>query len=209
MASFLGLSSGEEVEPRDDRRSDAPQTTAGEWRAAPCAQCGTTHWDFGAQTFPGSTMEDLGAQFVTFKDGGLVTVDASVLKGKKIGLYFSAHWCPPCRGFTPVLAKIYEEVCKKHDGDFEVIFVSRDQDEPSFKDYLGDMPWLAIPFNDSQTRNKLCSKYSVNGIPKLVILGPDGEVVAKSAVGTLRKAGVDGAVAQYPWQGAGENESEG
>jgi len=28
---------------------------------------------------------------------------------KAILIYFSAHWCPPCRGFTPVLAKNYKE----------------------------------------------------------------------------------------------------
>jgi len=25
--------------------------------------------------------------------------------GRTLGLYFSAHWCPPCRGFTPKLGK--------------------------------------------------------------------------------------------------------
>merc|ERR1711871_796533 len=27
-----------------------------------------------------------------------------------VGLYFSAHWCPPCRGFTPELAKRYTKL---------------------------------------------------------------------------------------------------
>lgn len=28
---------------------------------------------------------------------------AEHLKDKVVVLYFSAHWCPPCRQFTPVL----------------------------------------------------------------------------------------------------------
>ena len=32
------------------------------------------------------------------------TIDA--LSGKEVvGLYFSAHWCPPCKQFTPELAR--------------------------------------------------------------------------------------------------------
>ena len=31
-----------------------------------------------------------------------------VLEDKKIlCFYFSAHWCPPCRNFTPILADFY------------------------------------------------------------------------------------------------------
>lgn len=62
------------------------------------------------------------------------------------GLYFSAHWCPPCRGFTPVLAKKYEDWKKAGANNFEIVFISSDRDEASFNDYFKEMPWLAMDF---------------------------------------------------------------
>ena len=36
------------------------------------------------------------------------------MAGKQaLALYFSAHWCPPCRGFTPQLAEWYMQELKK------------------------------------------------------------------------------------------------
>lgn len=41
-------------------------------------------------------------------DGSTHQADTA-LEGKGIVLiYFSAHWCPPCRAFTPVLKDFYE-----------------------------------------------------------------------------------------------------
>ena len=67
------------------------------------------------------------------------------------GLYFSAHWCPPCRGFTPELATFYNTATGQGD-KFEIIFVSCDRDEPSFKDYFGSMPWAALKFEHSDIK---------------------------------------------------------
>ena len=41
------------------------------------------------------------------KGGQPVMTDEAVAGGKFVGLYFTAHWCPPCRGFTPKLAEWY------------------------------------------------------------------------------------------------------
>ena len=38
------------------------------------------------------------------------------------------------------------------------------------------MPWLAVPFEESALRARLGSKFGVEGIPRLVIVGPDGAV---------------------------------
>ena len=40
---------------------------------------------------------------------GPTTFDKTV-KAEYYGIYFSAHWCPPCRMFTPELADIYNEM---------------------------------------------------------------------------------------------------
>lgn len=93
-----------------------------------------------------------------------------------IGIYFSAHWCPPCKGFTPKLADAYNAL-KAAGKKFEVVFASSDKDEGAFADYHATMPWLAMPYSDRDRKNVLAKKYNVAGIPFLVILNADGTVI--------------------------------
>jgi len=88
--------------------------------------------------------------------------------GKIVGIYFSAHWCPPCRGFTPVLAEFYNNYHEAK--NFEIIFGSSDRDDASFKDYYGSMPWLALSFSERDLQKKLCEKYGIRGIPTFVLI---------------------------------------
>jgi len=107
------------------------------------------------------------------KAGPVSTADA--LAGKQgVLIYFSAHWCPPCRGFTPKLAEFYNKHAK--DKNFEIVFASSDKDQSQFDSYHGEMPWLALPFEKRAEKDKLSKKYKVQGIPMLVVLGPDGQV---------------------------------
>ena len=43
-------------------------------------------------------------KFLISNKGAKVDVDS--LEGKIVGIYFSAHWCPPCKAYTPQLAKV-------------------------------------------------------------------------------------------------------
>jgi nucleoredoxin len=110
----------------------------------------------------------LGAQL----QGQNGTVDTSAaMEGKKaVALYFSAHWCPPCRGFTPQLAEWYTKDLQAK--GLEVVFVSSDRDEGAFNDYFGEQPWLSLPYADRDKKNELSKKYKVQGIPSLVIVDP-------------------------------------
>eukprot|EP01006_Ploeotia_vitrea_P050994 TRINITY_DN67517_c2_g15_i1.p1 TRINITY_DN67517_c2_g15~~TRINITY_DN67517_c2_g15_i1.p1 ORF type:complete len:145 (-),score=25.83 TRINITY_DN67517_c2_g15_i1:196-630(-) len=120
------------------------------------------------------------------KAGG-ETVDASTLESKKlVGIYFSAHWCPPCRGFTPVLAQRYKEIVAAHP-DFEIVFVSSDKDDGQFKEYLSEMPWLACPLGDDNSKT-LKSTFGVTGIPMLVFVDGDGNVKTKDGRAVLQRA---------------------
>ena len=113
-----------------------------------------------------------------------VSIGSHSIPSQFIALYFSAHWCPPCRGFTPKLVKYYNNRIQQGKNDFEVVFISGDQDEDQFKEYYAEMPWLAIPFGDPRL-SKLNTRFEVEGIPALVILDPEGNVVNKAARGGI------------------------
>jgi thiol-disulfide isomerase/thioredoxin len=109
----------------------------------------------------------------------VLTSDA--LAGKTIAIYFSAHWCGPCRSFTPKLSAVYKQ-SKAANKNFEVIFCSADHDESEFESYYKEMPFLAIPYNDDK-REAITGIFKVSGIPRLVVLAPSGRIIVTNAAG--------------------------
>ena len=103
------------------------------------------------------------------------------VKAKYTMLYFSAGWCPPCRGFTPQLAEYYGK--HKEAKDFEVVWVSWDEDKEGWEDYAPKHPWPAVSFEDCQTNMQyLIDKYNVQSIPTIITLDTEsGEVVSRVA----------------------------
>lgn len=114
-----------------------------------------------------------------------------------LALYFSAHWCPPCRGFTPELAAWYtskKDAFASAGKSMDLIFVSSDKDEAAFNEYLSEMPWKALAFSDRATKEKLSRAFNVKGIPTLVVIDKEGNVVEGSARGKVSSE-PDG----FPW----------
>ena len=110
-------------------------------------------------------------------------LDESDLAQKKIyGLYFSAHWCSPCRQFTPKLVEYYNKVLGEHP-EFEIIFVSSDKSADAMATYMYEaaMPWPAVEFGKLANVPTL-KKYAGDGIPDLVIVDTTGKVLADSYV---------------------------
>ena len=96
-----------------------------------------------------------------------------------LGLYFSAHWCPPCRGFTPKLVEAYHKI-KGAGNAFEIVFVSSDKSEKEFTDYFSTMPWLAMPYALRDLKAGLSQMFDVRGIPALILLdGATGKLISK------------------------------
>ncbi|TNN01685.1 hypothetical protein fugu_011067 [Takifugu bimaculatus] len=124
------------------------------------------------------------------------TTDSSSLEGHYVGVYFSAHWftirkasrddtgignftlAPHCRSLTRVLVETYRAV-KESGQKFEIVFVSADRSEESFKQYFSEMPWLAVPYSDEARRSRLNRLYGIQGIPTLILLDAEGHMITR------------------------------
>jgi nucleoredoxin len=124
----------------------------------------------------------LSGKLVALKGKSLVSVPASRLEGTKFyAIYYSAHWCPPCRAFTPELVEAYKKI-KSRRPEFELVFVSSDRDEGAMKDYMiGDgMPWTALRYSDARSGRLLPRPDNESGIPNLVFVDGNGKDIFTS-----------------------------
>ncbi len=95
-------------------------------------------------------------------------------------VYFSAHWCPPCKVFTPKLVQYYNNK-QLNDKGIQVILVSQDYTERDMRQYMlgAGMPWPALAF---EWKDKLdfINKLAGPGIPDLIFLDAAGTILADS-----------------------------
>lgn len=127
--------------------------------------------------------DSLNGSLVRLNHEAIVKAEPDALAGKKlIAVYYSAHWCPPCRAFTPELVKFYDETKAKHP-DFELIFVSSDRSAKEMKEYMvwGKMNWLALDYKQRQL--PVLKSLSASGIPYLIVLDADGKTLISRPAG--------------------------
>ena len=128
--------------------------------------------------------QQLAGSLVHLEQKNLKKFDDSTLSETKYFLfYYSAHWCPPCRAFTPKLVDFYNKTKPAHP-EFEVVFVSSDRSDEDMKKYMQEikMPWPAIKFNKIESLKKITA-YAGPGIPCVVVVDAEGKVLADSFKG--------------------------
>jgi len=122
---------------------------------------------------------------VRLENGVLKQVEGDTISSKDYyAIYYSAHWCPPCRRFTPKLVEFYNEAIGHHD-NIEVIFVSSDRSEKKMQEYMVEsgMRWLALDFDKKGNKSsEKLTGYVGNGIPHLVVVDKNGKVLSDSVV---------------------------
>jgi thiol-disulfide isomerase/thioredoxin len=110
--------------------------------------------------------------------------EQSTLTGKIVLVDFWATWCGPCIAEIPNVLEQYE---KYHSRGFEVVGISLDQERDALEKFVTDrkIPWpiLFEPSEGSGWQHPLATYYGISGIPTVILIGRDGNVVSLNARG--------------------------
>jgi len=137
---------------------------------------------------------DLVATDAQLLDVNGTKVSRDALKGKFVGVYFSASWCGPCRYVTPILKKFRDA----NNEGFEVVFISIDYDKTikprteqgnlaKKQQYMEEynMNWYTIHRRYGAAL-ALLRKTGRRGIPTLVIFSPEGKYITNNGTRYLK-----------------------
>ncbi|HRE79607.1 MAG TPA: thioredoxin-like domain-containing protein [Opitutaceae bacterium] len=130
----------------------------------------------------GKVAKNLKGRLHVLRDKKFVNFDPGTRSEPRFYLiYFGAHWCGPCRRFSPQLLTSYQALKEKYGDDVELIFVSSDQDSTEQRKYAVEvgMPWPIVRYSALGSVPTL-ERWQARGIPNLVALTANGDLLFHS-----------------------------
>lgn len=111
--------------------------------------------------------------------GGTTSLDD--LKGKYVYVDVWATWCNPCKREIPFLQKVEKQY---HGKNIEFVSMSVDQkkDHDTWVKMVADKQLTGIQlFADSDWSSKFVTDYRITGIPRFILIDPQGNIVDANA----------------------------
>ena len=107
--------------------------------------------------------------------------DQKSLAGKVVLVDFWATWCGPCVAEIPNMLEQYE---KYHAKGFEVVGISLDEEKDKVDAFVSEkkIPWPII-YAGKGWQDPVAQFYGISGIPQLILIGRDGNVITLNARG--------------------------
>lgn len=102
------------------------------------------------------------------------TVQLQQYRGKLVYLDFWASWCGPCRQSFPWMNQMQSKYGPR---GLQVVAVNLDASGDDARRFLQDLPARFVVAFDPAGRS--AHQYGVQGMPSSVLIGPDGQVLAR------------------------------
>lgn len=121
-------------------------------------------------------------KFVDYENNAGGTTSLDDFLGKYVYIDVWATWCGPCKEQIPYLEKVAEKYHGKNI-EFVSISVDNDKDYDNWKAMIKEKQMKGIQLlADKQFKSEFVQKYLINGIPRFILIDPNGNIVESSAL---------------------------
>ncbi len=130
------------------------------------------------QKLPKGTVSPL---FENYENHDGTTTSLADLKGAYVYIDVWATWCGPCKMEIPFLKEVENDY---HDKNIQFVSISidREKDHQKWIDMVNDKQLGGIQlYADSDWNSKFVKDYYISGIPRFILIDPDGNIVTPDA----------------------------